>query len=122
MGVFAVSDGFDRAVVRGSCDDGVVRLEDSENPDAWIEAEYRDGWVGRKLLTEDKTSYKEMIHPYQFQCAFCREFHPTELWGADQPYCPHCEQWHEFALPDVMAWLVDGEPLGPEETEVFKIE
>lgn len=103
------------SAVHGTCDDGVVKLQEDGNADAWITAEYPDGWWRRNLLTADDDEYEETTHPYLFQCAFCREFQTTTCWGADQPFCPRCEQWHEFVLPDLMAWIADGEELGQQE-------
>lgn len=108
-----------RRTVRGELlEPGHLRLEDSENSDAWIEATYRDGWVGRKLLNADDDAYAEMVHPYLYQCIMCREWMDTQLWGLESPHCPHCEQFMEFEFPRLMAWLFDGESL---EREVMVI-
>ena len=97
---------------------GRARIEDSDNADAWIEAEYRDGWVGRKLLGQDKEVYQEMVHPYLQQCIKCREWADTQMWGLDSPYCPSCEQYMEFVFPRLMAWVCDGESLEWDEVEI----
>jgi len=103
--------------VNGSLsDDGVARLE-TDRDGEWIETEYRDGWVGRKLMNQPDEEYKSMVHPYFQQCAHCREFGTTEMWSAGSPYCPHCEQWYEFSLPKIIGWMFDGEQ--PETTEII---
>lgn len=100
--------------IRGErIDGGGVRLESRENPDAWIEADYRDGWTKRKLMGD--ADYDGMTHPYYYRCAFCREYGDVQMWGANSPYCPLCEQWHAFVLPQLMAWIVDDEPLSNEQ-------
>lgn len=93
----------------GTIDDGTCRIEDRENPDAWIEAEYREGWVGRKLMVEDKTAYEEMIEPFYLKCQSCHRHDSPQLWGAGSEYCPHCEQQIEFGLPRAFGWLFGDE-------------
>jgi hypothetical protein len=91
-------------------EDGTCRIEDDENPDAWIEAEHRDGWVGRVLFNEDGgEAYQEMIHPYRQQCAHCRRWLTCERWHADSPYCPRCKAWYDYSLPKIIAWMFDGD-------------
>lgn len=75
----------------GFVDDGVCRVEDAENPNAWIEAEYRDGWVGRKLMVDDTTAYEEMIEPFYLKCRSCHRHDSPQMWTADSQYCPMCE-------------------------------
>ncbi|WP_135306325.1 hypothetical protein [Haloarcula amylovorans] len=83
--------------VHGSIEDGVVRLEADDNDDAWIEAEYREGWVRRKLLTDDSDAYQQMVEPYYFRCRCCRRYLSTQRWGKGLPYCPGCEQqWYRI--------------------------
>lgn len=95
--------------VVGQIDDGAARIEDPDNEDAWIEAEYRDGWVGRKLLGTGPETYKKMIHPYYLKCCRCLEIVDTQYWGINSPYCPGCEQYYEHAFPMALAGLFDGE-------------
>ena len=98
----------DRRTVRGvDLDGGAARLEDADNPDAWIEAEYRDGWVGRKLMS-DGDEYAEMTHPYYFRCRCCREYHETQRWGKGSQFCPHCEQRWEFGIGPMIGRIGDG--------------
>lgn len=86
----------------------LVELRSSENPDAWITAEYRDGWVKRKLLSDDADEYADMVHPYYYRCRCCREYHSTERWGADSRFCPWCEQrWQ--VIGDWFEQTEDGE-------------
>ncbi|RLM32640.1 hypothetical protein [Haloarcula sp. Atlit-120R] len=94
--------------VSGTAADGVVTLQDDDNDDAWIRAEYRDGWVGRKLMRDDGDAYADMVHPFYFRCRCCREYRTTERWGAGSPYCPGCEQrWH--CIGDWLEATEDGE-------------
>lgn len=99
-------------------DENAMRIEDSENSDAWLEADYRDGWVERKLLTDDDSAYEEMVNPYYQQCIHCREWQNLDCWGVDSPYCPGCEQFMEYMFPRLMAWVCDGESLEREEVEI----
>lgn len=83
--------------VSGTVEDDGVTLRDDENDDAWLSAEYRDGWVGRKLMSDDGDDYADMVHPYYFRCRCCRRYLPTQRWGAGSAYCPGCEQrWHQI--------------------------
>jgi len=68
-----------------------VELRSTENPDAWITAEYRDGWVERKLMNDDY-DYGQLVHPYYYRCQCCREWRSTERWPKDSPYCEWCQQ------------------------------
>lgn len=88
---------------------GRARIENPDEPGEWVEAEYKDGWVGRKLVNEDPDVYHSMVHPYYQRCAMCREYDDTQLWGYDSPYCPLCEQWHDFVLPEWFRRVVDEE-------------
>lgn len=106
------------AVSGGVPEAGRCRIEDEENPDAWIEAEYRDGWVERKLVGTESEEYHDMIHPFYQRCAFCREWDDPQLWGRGSPYCPLCEQWHEFTLPHWMAELFGAKGDFGEEIEI----
>jgi len=103
----------------GSLDDSGCRIEATDNDDAWIEAEYRDGWVARKLMNADGgEAYASMTHPYYQQCAHCREWQTTERWGAKSRYCPRCEMWYEITLPRIIAWLFDGEDISAQEASI----
>lgn len=91
---------------------GRARIEDPDNADAWIEATYRDGWVGRKLIGTDRGEYEQMVHPFYERCTFCRRWDDPQMWGWGSDHCPRCDRWHTYVLPRLMEWLVDGEPLG----------
>lgn len=90
---------------------GRSRIEDKQNPQAWIEAEYEDGWWQRKLMDEDPAVYQNMIHPYEMQCVFCREWWETQVWGYESSFCPRCEQIATMYFPEIIEWLVDEDPV-----------
>lgn len=84
----------------GHLRDGVARLQDPNNANAWIEAEYREDWWKRKVMGRDAEEYRQMVHPFYQRCTFCREWYNTQRWGVDSPHCPMCEQWWDFCLGD----------------------
>jgi len=96
-------------------DEGGVRLQDSENDDAWIEADYREGWHKRKIMGDG--DYSEMVEPYYLKCRSCHRHRGPMLWGAGSPYCPDCEQRIEYMLPRAFAgifgdgWDGESEPV-----------
>lgn len=97
---------------------GRCRIEDEENADAWIEAEYRDGWAERKLFVEDDEAYHDMTHPFYQRCTFCGRWQSPEIWTRGSPHCPRCEQWHKFTLPYWMAKLFGAKGDFVEEFEI----
>jgi len=86
---------------------GRVRIESVENSEAWIEAEYRDGWAEKKLFNDNSDAYAEMTHPFYLRCTFCKKWDAPQLWAAGSNHCPDCEQWHDFVLPALMGRLFD---------------
>ena len=87
-----------KMTIRGTVlDDGGVCLEADFSDDAWMKVEYRDGWVGRKLIADDGDDYEDMVHPFYFRCRCCRRYLPTGRWGSESQFCPGCEQrWHQI--------------------------
>lgn len=98
---------------KGSSGDGMARIEDADNPDAWIEASYREGWVKRKLMVADTTPYEEMIEPFYLKCQSCHRHKSPQCWGAGSPHCPACEQQMEYNIPRAIAWIFDDEEPSP---------
>jgi len=68
-----------------------ARIEDPDNPDAWIEAEFPDGWGASELMQDDDgEAYAALVEPYKMQCPACREFFSPQFWGVEQTYCQAC--------------------------------
>lgn len=104
---------------RGFVNDGGCRVEDAENPNAWIEVEYRDGWVGRKLMVDDTTAYEEMIKPFYLKCRSCHRHDSPQMWTADSQYCPMCEIQIQNNIPAAFGWFFgDDEPTPPKIDEI----
>lgn len=92
--------------VQGKTNGDGACLLDGPGEDEWIIAEYRNGWVGRKLLGGDDDAYAEMVEPFYQRCAMCREWKSVQRWGAGSPYCPRCEQWRKWGLPKAIEWVL----------------
>lgn len=90
-------------------DGGGVRLE-GDGDGEWIEADYREGWVGRKLMNaRNPDAYAEMVEPYFFKCTWCREYQSTMRWGAGSNLCPRCEQKRLYTVGEWFKATEDGQ-------------
>lgn len=104
----------DHTIDGTALDDGGVRL-DGEGNGEWMEAEYREGWVGRKLVGTHKDEYDAMVHPYLYKCTWCREWHDVTMWPAGSNLCPHCEQAREYTIGPWFEATEDGDLPRPTE-------
>lgn len=86
----------DPQAISGEClDDGGVRLEADGNSDAWIEADYREGWWRRKLLQNDKSAYEDMVEAFFLECQACHRYMSPQIWTEGSAFCPGCEMKFE---------------------------